>query len=70
MWGWRVSLRRVAVCVVDAEGKTLPERSVDGETHDITQWVVNVLTRRLRIGFEAGAVSESDMTRHRGDQHN
>lgn len=56
--GLDVSLRSVAICVIDAEGNALLERSAACEIEDITQCLVRFPSSGLRIGFEAGAMSQ------------
>ncbi|UWQ78664.1 IS110 family transposase [Leisingera sp. S132] len=56
--GLDVSLRSVAVCVIDSEGGTVLERAVACEIDDITGCLLNFAAPDLRIGFEAGAMSQ------------
>jgi len=56
--GLDVSLRTVSVCVIDADGGTALERSVPCEIEDITRCVAGFDASALRIGFEAGAMSQ------------
>lgn len=56
--GLDVSLRSVALCVIDGKGKTVLERSVPCEIKDIAaclHWLDKPITQ---IGFEAGAMSQ------------
>lgn len=56
--GLDVSLRSVALCVIDGKGKTVLERSVACEIEDIAgclHWLGKPIAR---IGFEAGAMSQ------------
>lgn len=55
--GLDVSLRSVAVCVVDSDGKAILERSVPCEIEDITNFLLAFRPAKLRLGFEAGAMS-------------
>lgn len=56
--GLDVSLRSVAVCVIDADGKHVFERSAACEIEDISQCLAGFPPSDLRIGFEAGAMSQ------------
>lgn len=56
--GLDVSLRSVAVCVIDADGGTVFERSVACDIEDIAQCLAGFEASGLRIGFEAGAMSQ------------
>lgn len=56
--GLDVSLRTVAICVIDADGKLIFERSVACEIEDIVDCLRDVPTTALRIGFEAGPMSQ------------
>jgi transposase len=56
--GLDVSLRSVAVCVIDSDGKAVLERSVPCEIEDITQCLLALRSTNLRLGFEAGAMSQ------------
>ncbi len=56
--GLDVSLRSVAVCVVDADGKHVFERSVACEIEGIVACLHDVPPGRCRIGFESGAMSQ------------
>lgn len=56
--GLDVSLRSVAICVIDAKGDVLLERSVACEIEDVRQCLSHLPTCTLRIGFEAGAMSQ------------
>ena len=56
--GLDVSLRTVAVCVIDADGKLIFERSVACEIEDIVDCLRDVPTAALHIGFEAGPMSQ------------
>lgn len=56
--GLDVSLRSVAVCVIDTDGRVFFERSVACEIEDIRQCLANVPASGSRIGFEAGAMSQ------------
>lgn len=56
--GMDVSLRSVAVCVIDAEGRRVLERSVVCEIDDIRHCLSGFPAPRLRVGFEAGAMSQ------------
>ncbi|MEX0303842.1 MAG: IS110 family transposase [Leisingera sp.] len=56
--GLDVSLRSAAVCVINAEGRAVFERSVACEIEDIRQCLVDFPASDLRIGFEAGAMSQ------------
>ena len=56
--GLDVSLRSVAVCVIDADGRTVFERSVACEIDDISDCLAGFPAGDLRIGFEAGAMSQ------------
>ena len=56
--GLDVSLRSVAICVVDADGKHVFERAVACEIEDIVGCLRDVPTGQCRIGFESGAMSQ------------
>ena len=56
--GLDVSLRSVAVCVIDADGRKVIERSVACEIDDISGCLADFAACDLRIGFEAGAMSQ------------
>ena len=56
--GLDVSLRSVAVCMIDANGKHVFERSVACEIDDISHCLADFSASELRIGFEAGAMSQ------------
>lgn len=56
--GLEVSLRSVAVCVLDANGKRIFERSVACEIEDIRACLHDVPQGPCRIGFESGAMSQ------------
>lgn len=56
--GLDVSLRLVAVCVIDADGKHVFERAVACEIEDIVACLRGVPPGQCRIGFESGAMSQ------------
>lgn len=56
--GLDVSLRSVAICVMDADGGVLFERSLACEIEDIRQCLRSFPASDVRIGFEAGAMSQ------------
>lgn len=56
--GLGVSLRSVAVCVIDADGKHVFERAVACEIEDIVTSLRDVPSGQCRIGFESGAMSQ------------
>lgn len=56
--GLDVSLRSVAVCVIDANGKRIFERSVACEIEDIQACLSDVPQGRCRVGLESGAMSQ------------
>ena len=56
--GLDVSLRSIAVCVVDADGKHVFERTIACEIENIVRCLEKFPTSRLRIGFESGAMSQ------------
>ncbi|MCG7518957.1 IS110 family transposase [Ruegeria sp. Ofav3-42] len=56
--GLDVSLRSVAVCVIDANGRTAFQRLVTCEIEDISGCLADFTACDLRIGFEAGAMSQ------------
>ncbi len=56
--GLDVSLRSVAVCVIDGDGRTVLERSVACEIEDISGCLSGLPVSDLRIGFEAEAMSQ------------
>ena len=56
--GLDVSLRSVAVCVIDASGKHVFERVVACEIEDIVTCLRDVPKGQCRIGFESGAMSQ------------
>lgn len=56
--GLDVSLRSVALCIVDARGKVCMERELPCEVHDIAD-CLNAFEHPIeRIGFEAGSLSQ------------
>ena len=56
--GLDVSLRSVAICVIDRDGRTVLERPVACEIDDISRCLAGSPASELRIGFEAGAMSQ------------
>lgn len=56
--GLDVSLRSVAVCVVDADGKHVFESTVECEIEDIVRCLEDLPVSTMRIGFESGAMSQ------------
>ena len=56
--GLDVSLRSVAVCVIDGDGRTVFERSVGCEIDAISGCLSDLPDDGLRIGFKAGAMSQ------------
>ncbi|MCA0927094.1 IS110 family RNA-guided transposase [Ruegeria profundi] len=56
--GLDVSLRSAAVCVIDGDGRTVLERTVACEIDDISECLADLPACNLRIGFEAGAMSQ------------
>lgn len=56
--GLYVSLRSVAVFVIDANGKRILERSVACEIEDIQACLLDVPPGQCRVGFESGAMSQ------------
>lgn len=56
--GLDVSLRSVAVCVIDGDGQTVLERSVSCEIEEISGCLADLPVGDLWIGFEAGAMSQ------------
>lgn len=56
--GLDVSLRSVAICVVNCDGKAIFERSVPCEIEDIIGCLLAFRPSDLRLGFEAGAMSQ------------
>ena len=66
--GLDVSLRSVAVCVIDSDGKAVLERSVPCEIEDISQCLLSLRATELRIGFEAGAMSQFLFHHHRSQK--
>lgn len=56
--GLDVSLRSVAVCIVDEKGKTVLERSVPFEIADIEACLRGWPHSLKQVGFEAGAMSQ------------
>ena len=52
-----VSLRSVAICIVDAKGKVVLEQSVTFEVAEITACLNNFAQPLALVGFEAGAMS-------------
>ena len=56
--GLDVSLRSVAVCVIDADGKHVFERAVACEIEDILACLRDVPAGQCRVGFESGAMSQ------------
>jgi hypothetical protein len=55
--GLDVSLRTVAVCVINADGKLIFEHSVACEIEDIIECLRGISAAELRIGFETGPMS-------------
>ncbi|TCS67678.1 transposase [Primorskyibacter sedentarius] len=56
--GLDVSLRSVAVCVIDVDGKHVFERTVECEIDDIVRSLKKFPISKLRVGFESGAMSQ------------
>lgn len=56
--GLDVSLRSVAVCVIDGNGRTVRERTVACEVDEITACLQDMPSPAIRVGFEAGAMSQ------------
>ena len=56
--GLDVSLRSVAICILDAKGKTVLERSVPCEIDDIALCLSGINKPISLVGFEAGAMSQ------------
>ncbi|RWR25695.1 IS110 family transposase [Sinirhodobacter populi] len=56
--GLDVSLRSVAVCIIDERGKTVLERSVPFEIADIEACLRSWSHPLKQVGFEAGAMSQ------------
>lgn len=56
--GLDVSLRSVAVCVIDVDGKHVFERTVECEIEDIVRCLEVFSASELRVGFESGAMSQ------------
>ena len=56
--GLDVSLRSIAVCVINSDGKLIFERSVACETEDIIECLRDVPSTALHIGFEAGPMCQ------------
>lgn len=56
--GLDVSLRSVAVCVVDADGKHVFESTVDCEIEEIVRCLEDLAISEMRVGFESGAMSQ------------
>lgn len=56
--GLDVSLRSIAVCVIDREGRAVLDHSVACEIDDIRHCLSSFPSAGLRIGFEAGAMSQ------------
>ena len=56
--GLDASLWSVAVCVIDGYGRTVLERSVACEIEEMIGCLANLPAGDLRIGFEAGAMSQ------------
>ena len=57
-FGLDVSLKTVAVCVINADGKLIFERSVACEIEDIVECLGDVPSAALHIGFEAGPMCQ------------
>ena len=56
--GLDVSLRSVAICVIDKEGRTVRERTVACEIDEIAAYLKSLPAPVTRVGFEAGAMSQ------------
>ncbi len=56
--GLDVSLRSVAVYVIEGDGRALLERSIACEIEDITRCLAHLSAFDLRNDFEAGAMSQ------------
>ncbi|WP_298976380.1 transposase [uncultured Roseobacter sp.] len=56
--GLCVSLRSVAACAIDANGKRIFERSVACEKEDIQACLRDVPLGRCLVGFESGAMKQ------------
>ena len=64
--GLDVSLRSVAICVVNSEGQHIFERSVACEIDDIRGCISGFRVSDLRIGFEAGGNEPAPLLRTAG----
>ena len=53
-----VSVRTVAICIVDQEGALQLERSVRSELADILKAVNDFGTPIAKVGFEAGVLTQ------------
>jgi hypothetical protein len=56
--GLDVSLKETSVCVVDDAGKVVCERKVPTEPGDIAVLLTSVGVEYVRIGIEAGPLSQ------------
>lgn len=56
--GLDVSLRSITICIIDANGRHVFERSIECEVDDIVRCLGEFPTSSLRIGFESGAMSQ------------
>lgn len=56
--GLDVSLRSVAICVVDGDGQLVVERTVGCEIDDIVDCLQRLPDPILKVGFEVGAMSQ------------
>ena len=56
--GLDVSLRSVAVCVIDGDGKVILERSVGCEINEVVACLEGLPTGIDLVGFEAGTMSQ------------
>jgi transposase len=56
--GIDVSLEDSCICVIDANGKVVPEGKVSSEPTALIAWLSEVRVTLTRIGLEAGPLSQ------------
>jgi transposase len=56
--GIDVSLKSSSLCVVDATGRVVREAKIASEPEALTAWLENLGREIVRIGLEAGPLSQ------------